>query len=91
MPSIEPPPESPLQDDIPQESETLASAPVPASAAARLLVSLAMLYTLYFTAPILVPLLSALLLSLMLAPVVRWLNAMGLPRSLAAPWPSRFG
>mgnify|MGYP003542950386 CR=1 FL=1 len=84
MPSIETPPESPLPDDIPQESETLASAPVPTSAAARLLVILAMLYTLYFTAPILVPLLSALLLSLMLAPVVRWLNAIGLPRSLAA-------
>jgi predicted PurR-regulated permease PerM len=84
MPSIEPPPESTSPDDTPQESEILASAPVPASAAARLLVILAMLYTLYFTAPILVPLLSALLLSLMLAPVVRWLNAMGLPRSLAA-------
>ncbi len=84
MPSVEPPSENSLPDLAAPESDVVAPPAPQANPAARLLVILAVLYTLYFTAPILVPLLSALLLSLMLAPVVRWLNAIGLPRSLAA-------
>lgn len=73
----------PSQQTVSTETESSQIRP-PAPIAIRWLLSLALVYTLYFARSLFVPVLVALLLALLLSPVVALLKRLHIPRTLSA-------
>lgn len=76
---------------VPETFEKRAEAPTPAEASSRLqsgailgIFTLLVFYFLYFASPILIPIITALLLSMPLAPFVRLLELVHVPRTLGS-------
>ena len=82
---------SALDVAVPETFEKRAEAPTPAEASSRLqsgailgIFTLLVFYFLYFASPILIPIITALLLSMLLAPFVRLLELVHVPRTLGS-------
>ena len=76
---------------VPETLEKYAEAPTPVEASSRLqsgailgIFTLLVFYFLYFASPILIPIITALLLSMLLAPFVRLLELVHVPRTLGS-------
>ena len=78
--SVPPSPASPADF----KPETLVQATRGTAVATRILATIAVLFTVYFTRPVLVPLAAAFLLTVSLRPVAQRLVALHIPRPVAA-------
>jgi hypothetical protein len=82
---------SALDVAVPETLEKRAEAPTPVEASSRLqsgailgIFTLLVFYFLYFASPILIPIITALLLSMLLAPFVRLLELVHVPRTFGS-------